>query len=69
MKLFFFFYSTDLSFFQCISFLFGCTESSLLCQDFLYLGQAGLLLLVVHRLLIAVTSRVVERRLQVCGLQ
>ena len=64
MKLFFFFYSTDLFFFQCIYFIFGCTESSLLCQDFLQLGQAGLLFLVVHRLLIAVTALVVEHRLQ-----
>lgn len=41
MKLVFFFYSTKLFFFQCIYFIFGCTESSLLVPGLSLVGASG----------------------------
>ena len=44
-------------------YLFSCTGSSLLCGLFSSCGKRGLLSFVVRRLLIAVTSLIVEHRL------
>ena len=43
---------------------FGCTGSQLLFTGFLYGGEQALLLIVVHGLLTAVASLIMEHRLQ-----
>ena len=49
-------------------FIFGCTESSLLCGSFSSCGKQGLLSRCGARLLIAVTF-IAEHRLNNCGTQ
>ena len=50
--------------FNPFSFFFGCARSSLQCGLFSRCGQWGLLFVVVHGLLIFMTSLIEERRLQ-----
>ena len=50
-------------------FIFGCSESFLLCRPVSISGEQGLCFVTACKLLIAVASLVEGHRLQVCGLQ
>ena len=56
-------------FFTFYLFIFGCAGSLLLHRFLSSCSKQGLLSLVVHKLLIAVASLVLELRLSSCGIQ